>query len=588
MAEGLTGERSPAIPASAAEPFTLCRLLPRGAAEHLLTAILLALVALVGVWPLLRLFAEALGPGQDGRPFGLIHEALASRAVARAFTNTLTASLGSVLISTILGAALALATGLLELRGRVAMTFLILSPLLIPSQITALAWIGLTGPGSPVLAPFGLAPAPGQTNPIYSPGGIMLLMGIEHMPLVFLAVRAALIGLPESLAEAARIAGAGRFLIVRRIVLPLVLPAAGAGAILAFAAAIGNFGVPALLGIPGRFSMLTTLIYQRLNGFGPSVIGQVAVLALLLVAMAGAALALRALLLRAAVPVDRAGPPLRPLAAGRWRPLAEAAIWLLLGILTVLPMAALLATSLIPAVGVRLTPDTLTLGNFSALAQSAAIRRAFVNSTLLSLGAALLAMAMALGLAWLGEIRRQRLVRAMGWAIDMPFVVPGTVLALACILVFLPPLPLLAVSIYATPVILLVAYLARFLPLALRPTAVAMQAMEPGLDEAARILGAGPWRRISRIMAPLAAPSLVAGGVLIFLTAFNELTVSALLWSSGVETVGVTIFSLQYEGNSTQAAAVSAVSVALVLILVMTLDRLARHLPPGTLPWRAG
>ena len=77
-----------------------------------------------------------------------------------------------------------------------------------------------------------------------------------------------------------------------------------------------------------------------------------------------------------------------------------------------------------------------------------------------------------------------------------------------------------------------------------------------------------------------------AGALILMMTAVNELTLSALLWSSGNETIGVMVFALQYEGNSTAAAAVSAVSVALVLGMALALDRLAPHLPRGTLPWR--
>jgi len=556
--------------------------------EHLLVALLALYVVALGLWPLLRLFAEAFGANDAGDSFGLIRDGLSSRATHRAFGNTVYASAGSVVVSAVLGVALALAMGMLRLRGRVAMTFLILAPLLIPSQIMALAWIELMGSSSPILGPLGLAPAPGQTNPMYSAGGIIALMGIEHMPLVFLAVRAALAALPEDLVEAARIAGAGRGRILARVVLPLVAPAAASGAILAFAAAVGNFGVPALLGIPGRFSMLTTLIYQRLNGFGPAVIGQVAVLALLLVALAGAALALRALLVRRAVPVDRGGRPLQPLELGRWRLPVEAGLWALLVVIAVLPMLALLGTALSPALGVPLTLQTLTFANFTdTLLTNATIRRAFANSSWLSLAAAVISALVALGIGYMAAQRRHMLARRLLWLTDAPFVVPGTVLALAYILVFLPPLPGTGLSIYGTSTILLLAYLARFLPLVLGPATVAMAGTEPALDEAARIVGAGLLTRIARITAPMAAPSLVAGAVLVFLTAFNELTLSALLWSSGVETVGVMVFSLQYEGNSTGAAALSAASVGFVLALALALDRLAGWLPPGTLPWRS-
>ncbi len=130
------------------------------------------------------------------------------------------------------------------------------------------------------------------------------------------------------------------------------------------------------------------------------------------------------------------------------------------------------------------------------------------------------------------------------------------------------------------------AYLDCFLPLILRPTSAVFGAAEPAIDEAARVLGAGPLTRVVWIAVSMAAPATMAGAVLVFLTASNELTVSTLLWSSGVETLGVTIFSMQREGNSTGAAALSVLSIAVVLVLAFILDRAASRPPPGTLPWR--
>ena len=554
--------------------------------ELILTALIAFWLLAVSIWPLARLLLEAFGPGRDGSSFGPIQETLGARATGRAFWNTLWASLGSVAISAVLGVVLALLTGLFALRGRVAMTFLILSPLLIPSQTMALAWIELTGSGSPILSPLGLAPAPGQTNPIYSGWGIALLMGIEHMPLVFIATRAALVALPQDLVEAARIAGARRGRILLRIVLPLTLPSVLAGSVLAFAAAVGNFGVPALLGIPGKFPMLTTQIYQRLNGFGPAVAGQVAVLALMLVALACAALALRALILRRlAVPLAR-GADLQPFEPGRARVLIEAAVWLLLALTAILPMLALLATALSPALGVRLSLEALTFANFADALANPAIRRAFANSLLLSGLAALIAGLIALPYAFLKVGLKSRVIRALDWLVDAPWVVPGTVVGLAMILAFLRPLPLIG-SLYGSFALLLIAYLARFLPLVLRPTLASAEAQEPALDEAARLFGASPLRRITLILAPGVLPALSAGGLILMMTAVNELTLSALLWSSGNETLGVMVFSLQYEGNSTAAAAVSILAQGLVFGIALGLDRFARHLPAGTLPWRS-
>jgi iron(III) transport system permease protein len=544
--------------------------------EAVLSGGLLVLVGLVSLYPLGRLVALAFGPGEDGALLGTLADGLGSRGVRRALLNSLAAAGGATAVAVLLGAGLALALGLGRFRGRAAATFLLLSPLLVPSQIMALAWIELVA----------LLPVEAGGGLLYSGWGIAALMGVEAMPLVFLATRAAMAGLPPDLIEAARIGGASSRRILGRVILPLLLPAILGGAVLAFAASVGNFGIPALLGIPGRFPMLTTLAYQRLNGFGPSVLPQVAVTALILAGLVLGALAVRAVLLkRLSVPVEAGPGGLALRGADATRPLAEALVWSSVALLAVVPVLALAASSLAPALGVALSPRSATLANYGAVLASAAVRRAILNSAWLSLGMALAAGALALPLAYLARMRRGRGARLAALAAEAPFAVPGTVVALAFVLVFLPPLPLIGVSIYATPAILFLAYVARFLPLVLGPVSAALGRLDPALDDAGRVSGVRLWRRLSGIAAPLAAPAAGAGMVLAALTAFNELTVSSLLWSAGVETVGVMVFAFQYEGNSGAAAALSVLSILVVSVLAALFDRLGRRVP-GIVPWR--
>jgi iron(III) transport system permease protein len=91
---------------------------------------------------------------------------------------------------------------------------------------------------------------------------------------------------------------------------------------------------------------------------------------------------------------------------------------------------------------------------------------------------------------------------------------------------------------------------------------------------------------MSAIVAPAVLPSAFAGALLVFMTAFNELTVSALLWSTGNETLGVMVFQLQYEGNSPAAAALAAMIVAVILSLAALLGMIGNRWSPGTVPWR--
>jgi len=547
-------------------------------AERLGLLGLMLFVGAVSLWPLARLLVEAAAPG-------LLAEIWARPATLTALGNTLTTALLATVLSVVLGGGLALLIGAVALPGRALMAFVLLLPLLIPPQITALAWAELFGPGSPILAPLGLAPPAGQMNPLYSGGGIALVMGVEHATIVFLTVRAALRAVPADLIEAARLAGAGPVRVGGRILVPLVRPAMLAGAAVAFVSSIGNFGVPALLGIPGRYPMLTTLIYRRLNGFGPKVFPEVAALALLLILLALVGLALRAWFARhGRLVIERGGRPFQPFPPGRWRWPLLLLVWAMLMGLCVVPLLALLAAALVPAIGVPLGPDTISFNNFQLVLDQAAVRRAFGNSTLLAGSAALVTAALAVPLAYFAVLRGSRLARLLDLAIDAPYAVPGVVLALGMILAFVKPV--FGVALYGSFALLLIAYLARFFALAARPVTAACEALDRTLDDAARIAGAGLSTRLRRILLPLVAPSALAGALLVFLTAFNELTVSALLWSSGQETLGVMVFALHSEGNGPAASAIAVLSIVVTLVLTGLLTLLGRRLPPGSVPWQ--
>jgi iron(III) transport system permease protein len=211
--------------------------------------------------------------------------------------------------------------------------------------------------------------------------------------------------------------------------------------------------------------------------------------------------------------------------------------------------------------------------------------RAFRNSTLLSATAAVIlalgAVPLAIGMERFGA-RSRRLLQG---ALELPYAVPGIVLAIACILLFLRPLPLIG-SLYATAWIILAAYLMRFATFAAKPVATAVRQIPRELDEAAAASGAGALKRMWTITAPLAAPAAIAGALLVFMGAFNELTVSALLWSGGNETLGVVLFSLEEAGLATHAAAIAVTTIVAVILILALLDRFSTRLPAGVLPWR--
>ena len=149
---------------------------------------------------------------------------------------------------------------------------------------------------------------------------------------------------------------------------------------------------------------------------------------------------------------------------------------------------------------------------------------------------------------------------------ELPYALPGVVLSIGCILLYIRPLPLLGVSIYGTLWIILAAYLARFLPMILRPVAGGYAQVDSVLEEGRAYVRRGILQTHEHDRpAAHRSGSDDRHSCSYFLGAFNELTVSVLLWASGSETVGVVIFNMEEGGSSSMASAVSVLVILFVL-----------------------
>ncbi|MBV8876037.1 MAG: iron ABC transporter permease [Metakosakonia sp.] len=550
--------------------------------------LLLALIALLSLLPSLRLLISALFDWQQGSNSSL-WRVLSNESTWVALYNSLyTSGLGTVL-SLLLGSFFAFCLALTNIRGKQIWVFLFMLPMMIPPQVTALSWLQLFGPSSILLNSIGLAPGFGSTNPLYSPEGIALLLGIQHAPLVFLALRTQLQCLPKEQIEAARLNGASLWRVFIDIVLPLCRTALWAGAAIAFVSALGNFGIPAMLGIPISYFVLPIQIYQTLSSFGPSMLNDVAALSVLMGVLAIGIVTLQGYMQRRhALPlIGMAGRALS-FQLGKWRLVTEVLLGMVLCAILLAPLLALIATSLVPTLGVPLNADTLTFAAWRAMFDNqSATWRALTNSISLSVSASLVLMLLCLPLAWLLVRYPSRPLRWLYSVIDIPYTLPGVVLAIAFILLFARPLPLVGISLSGTLTIIFLAYLARFLTVCLKPVHNSMLQLDPAMEEAASLAGANFSQRLRHIVLPLLAPAAFAGALLVFLTAVNELTVSALLWSAGKETLGVVIFNLDESGNKVLASAISVLVVGLVACVMLLLSSLGKYLPKGVIPWQS-
>ena len=556
--------------------------------EKLVTAALLGFLLLVCGLPIGRLLYEIvaalLGPDRDA-----VLASATSSAAWTATVHSLQVGLAGGAIAAAYGLLMATLVTLGDLRHRQFLVFGFVAQAMIPPQVIALAWLQVWIPARDFLLFMGFEDALGWGNPLQGGYGISFLLGVHYAPLVFLTVRAALLNVPADVVEAARVCGSPPIQVVTRVIWPLILPALASGSALAFVSCVGNFGIPALLGIPGNYLVLPTLIYRELSGYGPTVIPNVVILSGIVATLAGLGMLAQHLFVRSEhYRVSAARQPLAPFRFGRYRFKIEVLTGTLVILLLIVPLLALLAKSLTPAPGVPLTASSATLVHYAyVVVGNQATLRAFSNSLLLAFATAAVLSAVSLFYAYMLEYRRVRVLSQLGVFVEVPYVIPGVVLSMAMILLYLRPLPFTSVSLYNTLSILLLAYLARFLSIQLRPVISGFRQFPREMLEAAEIFGAGFRLRIRKIVLPVLLPSLTAGATLVVLLSMNELTVSALLWATGTETLGVAVFSLEQGGESAAASALAVLTVVTTMLVMWLASLLGRHLPSGVLPWRA-
>ncbi|OGB98399.1 MAG: hypothetical protein A3G35_02745 [candidate division NC10 bacterium RIFCSPLOWO2_12_FULL_66_18] len=518
---------------------------------------------------------------RDGRPTlanlaAVLHDA----DIWRVLWNSVHVSVWATLLGGAVGTGLAFLVARTDLPGQRIFRTALMVPYLIPPFIAALAWLALAGPVGFVNQLW--MAVTGAEEPlfrIYGARGIILVLALAHYPLAYFTVLASLERMDPALEEAARSSGASPARTARDVTLPLVAPAIGAGAILVFLRCMENFGIPAILGFPAKYFVLTTKIYATILDFDRAHnLGLAATLSLLLVAVAGGVLALqRRILGGRAYGLTRAvgQPPIFSL--GQWRRTVGIAVTVFLLATSVAPLLAILLTALTRAYGMPFGWSNLGLQNFHTLFfKVPVVWRAMRNSLVLAASAATFAVVLAILIAYV-QVRTR--VRGKGFLealVILPFAVPGTVVALAMILAFLRPL--LGLSLYNTIWIILVAYVARFLTLAVKPVAAAFTQVHTSLEEAARSSGASLSRSLRDITIPLIRSALVSGWFLAAVPAITELTLSVLLWSAGNETIGVMVFNMHEEGKVLLSSALAIVVMAVALTSNLLLRRLTSGL----------
>ena len=525
-----------------------------------------AVLAVVG-YPLEELLRQGFFP-VGHISLGVLRR-VANPETLSALRNTLLVSLSATAAALVVGVAFALLVQRSDFPARGALGIACLLPLLIPPFVGALAWLEAYARGGLTFHWWGV-----DVTWLRSGGGVAALLAVQGYPLAYLLVAGQLGSRRGAeLEEAARASGAGPWQTLRDVSLPLLMPSLLAAAFIVFVSSASDFGVPAVLGIPAGFTVVTTLIYRQLSfSAGTQALPDAMALSLIL-----AAAGIAALWALAQAGRDERFSPLvnrpadrRQLHFGVWRWPVAAAIWLFLLALVGLPLLALVLQSLNAGFGVSLSPVDWTGAHFAdALAHGGV--EALGRSLLLSLTAGVL-IAGAGAIVARAARRGGFLPRRIADLATLPLTLPGSVVAVATILAWQRWL-------YGTLWIILLAYLARFAVFGVRAAGTGMAAIPPELEEAARSSGASPLRAAWDIERPLIQRSLLAGFTLVVLFAVHELTISSLLYTPGTETVAVKVLDAQQSGDLaiTAALAVIVTAATFTFALPLAFSRSARR-----------
>ncbi len=467
--------------------------------------------------------------------------------------DTAALALATAGASVLLSLPLAWLTTRTDLPFRGGWTVLLALPLAFPSYVAAFALVSALGPRGmlqDLLAPLGIDSLPEMFG---FPGAWLVLTLISY-PYVFIPLRAGFLGMDRSLVEAARGLGKSRLMVFLRVTLPSLRPALAAGAILVALYTLSDFGAVSIL----RFDSLTRVIFvQYKSSFDRS---GAASLGLLLVALAVVLVLLENATRGRAAYHTRGGRAPAITQLGRWRWPAMAFCGFVAFVGTILPASIVTYWAIRGAIR----------GEDLGFELSAAL-----NSLSASLLGAAVTLVAALPIAYLAVRHRGKLAAVLEQATYAGFALPGIAIALALVFFaanYVSP-------IYQTLLLLVFAYVIRFLPQAVGASRSALLQVNPNTEEAARGLGASPPRVFTRVTAPLIFPGLSAGALLVFLTAMKELPITLLLSPIGFDTLAIQIWSATSEAFFARAAVPSLVLIALSSVAVFFMLRGERSEP---------
>jgi len=447
-----------------------------------------------------------------------------------------------------------------EFPGKKIWKWALILPLAVPGYVLAYAYASIMAPGG-VFQSFwtGLFGDVVRSPNLYSFWGVSMILSLVNYPYVYLLTRASLLSQNVAYDEAARTLGVSGWKRLRSINIRLAYPGIVAGIALALMEVMADFGTVSAL----RYPTFTEAIYRqmtaRFDPYGASALGSVLVLMTFLLLNLERYFKSRSRFEQT---------------KGRFRTYVPQKLGLREGMLCNFLILFILGLAFF-------APISMLLKWSAEVALSGGLDSRFMrftyNTLLVSAIGATVAVALAVPAAYLHARKPDILSRSVFYLSTLGYSLPGPVIAVGLLLTA----GLLFPWLYGGLAMLVTAYIVRFIPVAIHSQDSAISAVSKSLEDAARTLGAGPWRTIRRILLPLIKPGLLTGWVIIFVDCMKELPATLMLRPVAFDTLSVRVWmetsEALWEMAAPPALLIVLAGLVPIAILIRRIDRGGWH-----------
>ncbi|BDA83346.1 ABC transporter substrate-binding protein [Aureimonas sp. SA4125] len=537
----------------------------------LLSLVLGVLVILPLFWLVYYSFRNDAGGGFTFDNFVAL---VADPTLLRAYGLAIGMSLGVGILACVVATPMAWLVSRTDLPGRRLIRIMVTASFVTPPFLGAIAYEIIAAPNSGIVnviyrSIFGLERGAYLVN-IYTFTGLVFAIACFTFPYVFTLVANALDRVPSDLEDASSILGGKAMTTLRKVTIPLVLPAMLAGTLIAILQALTMFGSPAILALPAGFHVITTKIWSLFQ-FPPRLgLAAAAALPLLIITV---------ILLRTQKQIlgrkgytvlgGKSGTP-RIVALGPWKWPAIAFVFAVLSLTFIFPYAAIIKTAFTTTVGDSLTFENLTLRHWNfVLFEFSATQLALRNTFLLGFLTATIVTAIAVIVSYLVTRRSVPGSGFLGVLATAPVAIPGIVLGVGLFLSYANP----TFQLYGTLWILLIAFMTIEMPAGYQQMSSAFSGVHPELEEAGRIMGASRLRTLWDITAPLLRTSVVAAWCFVFVGTIRELSATILLTTANTKLVSVIIYDLNESGDLGAICVLGIILLAASFAVVFVANR---------------